>query len=1176
MYIKSIVLDGFKSYGKRTEVVGFDPLFNAITGLNGSGKSNILDAICFVLGLSNMSLARCTTLRELIFKNGQAGIQKAIVTVTFDNTDKDQSPPGYEHLSEIVIRREVHLNSRTKYYVCGQSVSNGQVSDLFHSVQLNISNPHFLIMQGRITKVLNMKPHDILAMIEEATGVSMYEVKKKSTQGMIEKKDQALRSIDSLIEETILPKLDQLRKEHENLLTFQNVVAELERYSKQLTAWHFLQNRRKADHASGLTDDCQKRIVEFEKGIADLRSKELEIGNRITAIERHNDELSGGKIAELEAALKDEEKVEIRESGKLEKLVDALNEEKKKKKELERQLKSDEQLCEKKKVEYESIKEDFDKFEEEFNQANANHEKARKNYEAIAAGKALNEDGEAAASLADQLIKAEEEYNSSITEMKISKTKLTNCKRELIEKQSEAKKHKAQYDEDNKHIASLEENVDALRKKLDKINFDEAQYHNQVDEKDSIRNRLQEIQHQLGNEEANMRLNFEYSPIPGFNPKCVKGPICKLFTLKDPKYARAVEAAAGGKLYDIAIDTNDQCKEILDKGNLKRRHNLIALNKVQGRSVDRRAVDAAKKLANDNEILAIQDLIDYDPSLKSAMEYVFGDTILAPDVDKAMKITYSHLKKRTVTLDGDVIMPGGDMSGGAVSRAECFLITLDRLKSKLKEKATLDQRYHELKGDLAVMEEVRKSYMSLSAEYKHHASRLEVIRNRLLLTSSHHKLFEAVKDLEQQIVKLESSIEELQTTAEKSSNRMRDLKSKLGNKEQSHKKELEAAEKTLAKSKKDADSKKKQIDQRKGKVESLGLEIEDLVKSCAQYCNQIEELKKVIDEKQIEVDAQTKIFEEIKALVREVADNLKAEKGKLREQNDEINKLSKRRDKILAEINEKKLEIKKVQHEVEEIHAEAKSASHAVKQMLNKYTWIADEKHLFGRDNSDYPFNRKDFDVNELTAKVNRLQSTKSSMQKTVNQRANLLLVDKEKEADELKEKRSVIQRDRDKLIKYMEEVDRKKKDALFKAWRRINVDFDSIFSTFLPNTHAKLDLVAGKDLLDGLEVKVAFGDVWKESLTELSGGQRSLVALSLILALLKYNPAPLYILDEVDAALDQNHTQNTGTMIKKHFNKSQFIIVSLKDDMFRNANVLFKTKFVDGKSAVTRYTHSK
>ena len=112
-----------------------------------------------------------------------------------------------------------------------------------------------------------------------------------------------------------------------------------------------------------------------------------------------------------------------------------------------------------------------------------------------------------------------------------------------------------------------------------------------------------------------------------------------------------------------------------------------------------------------------------------------------------------------------------------------------------------------------------------------------------------------------------------------------------------------------------------------------------------------------------------------------------------------------------------------------------------------------------------------------------------------------------------------------------------------------------------------------GKDVLDGLEVKVAFGDNWKESLSELSGGQRSLVALSLILSLLLFKPAPLYILDEVDAALDLSHTQNIGQMLKSHFKSSQFIVVSLKDGMFNNANVLFLTKIVDGMSTVGRTT---
>lgn len=113
-----------------------------------------------------------------------------------------------------------------------------------------------------------------------------------------------------------------------------------------------------------------------------------------------------------------------------------------------------------------------------------------------------------------------------------------------------------------------------------------------------------------------------------------------------------------------------------------------------------------------------------------------------------------------------------------------------------------------------------------------------------------------------------------------------------------------------------------------------------------------------------------------------------------------------------------------------------------------------------------------------------------------------------------------------------------------------------------------------GRSITEGLEIKVSLGSVWKQSLAELSGGQRSVVALSLILALLQFKPAPMYILDEVDAALDLSHTQNIGTLLRTRFRGSQFIIVSLKEGMFNNANVLFRTRFNDGVSSVERFEH--
>ncbi len=239
-------------------------------------------------------------------------------------------------------------------------------------------------------------------------------------------------------------------------------------------------------------------------------------------------------------------------------------------------------------------------------------------------------------------------------------------------------------------------------------------------------------------------------------------------------------------------------------------------------------------------------------------------------------------------------------------------------------------------------------------------------------------------------------------------------------------------------------------------------------------------------------------------------------------------------------------------------------------------------------------------------------------------------------EYGELSRKKATVENDKQKIEAVICELDEKKKEALKLTWESVDGKFGSIFSTLLPGTTAKLAPVEGGTFLDGmdgrvgvygcksvcmvvgvcvwlhnaamvsmdcvqllftlpqtpthhthpshtphtphtgLEVKVAFGGVWKQSLTELSGGQRSLLALSLVLAMLLYKPAPIYILDEVDAALDLSHTQNIGRMIDKHFPQSQFIVVSLKEGMFNNANVIFRTKFVDGVSAVTRTVSDK
>uniref|UniRef100_A0A6N2KQT2 RecF/RecN/SMC N-terminal domain-containing protein n=1 Tax=Salix viminalis TaxID=40686 RepID=A0A6N2KQT2_SALVM len=283
MYVKEICLEGFKSYATRTVVQGFDPFFNAITGLNGSGKSNILDSICFVLGITNLQQVRASNLQELVYKQGQAGITKATVSIVFDNSDRSRSPLGYENHSEITVTRQIVVGGRNKYLINGKLAQPSQVQNLFHSVQLNVNNPHFLIMQGRITKVLNMKPPEILSMLEEAAGTRMYETKKESALKTLEKKQSKVVEINKLLDQEILPALEKLRKERMQYMQWANGIAELDRLKRFCTAYDYVQAEKIRDSAVGEVEQMKAKIAEIDHNADQMR---LEIQQKETEVSK--------------------------------------------------------------------------------------------------------------------------------------------------------------------------------------------------------------------------------------------------------------------------------------------------------------------------------------------------------------------------------------------------------------------------------------------------------------------------------------------------------------------------------------------------------------------------------------------------------------------------------------------------------------------------------------------------------------------------------------------------------------------------------------------------------------------------------------------------------------------------------------------------------------------------
>ena len=271
--------------------------------------------------MTNVSSMRAQSLQDLIYKRGQAGVTKASVTIVFDNTDRATSPVSLESMTEITVMRQISLPNVNKYLLNGHKAQQQVIQNLFQSVSLNINNPHFLIMQGRITKVLNMRPQEILGMIEEAAGTRMFEERKDKARKTMAKKEKKVEEFTLLLEEEITPKLNKLREEKRALMEFQKASAELERIDKLLRAMEYKRAENqivvledKIEEKKAKLDDSKKQKMQLEK---EIKAAEEDV-KRVEA-QRDKELKKGGKFAKLQEEVSTHEKalVKIRTQGEL-------------------------------------------------------------------------------------------------------------------------------------------------------------------------------------------------------------------------------------------------------------------------------------------------------------------------------------------------------------------------------------------------------------------------------------------------------------------------------------------------------------------------------------------------------------------------------------------------------------------------------------------------------------------------------------------------------------------------------------------------------------------------------------------------------------------------------------------------------------------------------------------
>uniref|UniRef100_A0A667XB53 Structural maintenance of chromosomes protein n=1 Tax=Myripristis murdjan TaxID=586833 RepID=A0A667XB53_9TELE len=1162
MHIKSIIIEGFKSYAQRTEINGFDPLFNAITGLNGSGKSNILDSICFLLGISNLTQVRASNLQDLVYKNGQAGITKATVSITFDNSNKSQSPLGFETHDEITITRQVVIGGRNKYLINGVNANNTRVQDLFCSVGLNVNNPHFLIMQGRITKVLNMKPPEILAMIEEAAGTRMYECKKISAQKTIEKKEAKLKEIQTVCQ-ILFNLLTILSSERSSYLEYQKLMREIQHLSRLYVAWLFVcAEETKLKSAEDLKV-MQDNITQMQACMAENESKVQELTAQIQELQKKRDQEVCGVLKSLEEALSEVQRVDAKAQSALDMKKQNLKDETKKRKELVKSMEEDKKMLVVKEKEVSKLMEQLQAVQEDGQKESSALEAAEQHFRAVSAGLSTNEDGEEA-TLAGQMMACKNDMSKADTEAKQAQMTLKHAQAELKTKQAEVKKMDSGYKKDQDAFQAVRSSREKLQAELAKLNYEDGKEESLLDKRRQLSrevSQLKETYESLMSRFPNLRFDYK-DPERGWDRSRVKGLLANLITVNDVSYATGLEVVAGGRLYNIVVDTEVTGKKLLEKGELKRRYTIIPLNKISARTLNQNVV-------GENNVHTALSLVGYEADLRKAMEYVFGSTLVCDTLDNAKKVAFDkRVMTKTVTLGGDIFDPQGTLSGGARSQSASVLSSLQELREVRDNLNNKEAQLQETERQLASLKGTAEKYRQLKQQYELKVEEEQILQTKLQ-QSSFHQQQEELERLRKAIEESEETLRNTKDVQKRAEEKYKVLENKMKNAEAEREKELKAAQQKLNAAKAKADAFNKKLKEKQQESDAVALELEELRREQATYEQQIQAVDEAMKSIQEQIDSMACTVSQNKEAVRKAQEELAKQKEVIMAQDKELKGKSMEANKIREQTNEAQLKIKELEHNISKHRKDSQDAAAKVSRMLEEHDWIQLERHLFGQPNTAYDF--KANSPREAGQRLKKLEETTTKLERNVNKRAMNMLNEAEERYNDLMKKKRIVENDKSKILQTIEELDQKKNEALNMAWQKVNKDFGSIFSTLLPGANARLAPPQGCGVLEGLEFKVALGNTWKENLTELSGGQRSLVALSLILAMLLFKPAPIYILDEVDAALDLSHTQNIGQMLRTHFRHSQFVVVSLKDGMFTNANVLFKTKFVDGMSTVTR-----
>ncbi|MFW6285938.1 MAG: chromosome segregation protein SMC [Nanoarchaeota archaeon] len=1179
--IKRLKMKGFKSFANPT-VLNFENGFNTIVGANGSGKSNVFDAMCFVLGRMSSKGLRADKLGNLVFNGGKTTkpSKEAEVAIYLSNDERELLNV---ELDEIKISRVVSKKGNSNYYLNNNKATRTQIVEILKRAYID-PDGYNIILQGDIMRIVNMTTIQRRELIEEIANISNYEEKRQKSLQKLEKVETSLKEADLLLEEKT-KYIKDLKSEKDAAERFHSVKDDLRYNNLLLVKAKLVRNANLKKIKQEKIESENEQLKIYKDKLEKFEEEEKEIDKSINELEKsieiksHNDFISvTNKITAIESQIQNlkEKKAEYT----------------KQKSEISTKT--------------QGIKENIKTNNEKIKNIDLENKKIENNKKEIE----------------KQLLEVESKLN--IKKKKISSTSFDKI--DLIDKKidelNEKKYNKNQIKQDNfVQIEKLNTKIEHLEEDLKEIEQNSAQNKDQVKELDNNRKKLKKLitkisQLTSNNSQINANLaslNHEFSSLVEEHSKLkmksqsskdlmatnkavdsilklqnkdpnIHGSISQLASVT-PKYSMALETIAGKSLFNIVVENDNTAVKYINylKSNKIGNCTFLPLNKINA------------KFQLDDSVLNKKGVIDYalnlvkyDKKYENVFHLIFQNTLVIENIEYAKGVGIGSYKM--VTLEGDLVLKSGAMSGGFKARRNSLGAfkddktderlnhvenkintlknTLDHLRdekeSSEEELYNTRQEKAELEGDISKLEKL------LSIEGKDTSSikkDIEIILgDKSIINNSLKKIDSQIKELDKEIEKLQIQKTKLKgdSSGDKQFNEISQLEEKR-----------DKLKENLRKVNSITDGNNIQI-KNVLKPEILNLEKiqKDSLSSKDKLNEQINNLTKQIKELEYELKINKSKEKELSKDYKEFIsqrDKLKENKKKIEEKYEkEYEKFDKIKEKI-AQLNYAISEYNTLNNNLNEelellyenLKVEFVESGGDDNEGEDKY----DEKKIVELlEKVDKALENKNIDIKELQNKVNNLK-TKLNSFGAINMKAVKIYDKLNEEFNLLLDKRKELTSERIEILKLVDEMDIKKKEKFMTTFNQLKENFQRIFAKLSTKGKAELHLEDEKDLFNnGVEIKVRMTQKNYLDIKSLSGGEKTITAIAFIFAVQEFNPASFYIFDEVDAALDILNAEKLGKLINNYSRNAQYIVVSHNEYLIQSSDVIYGVTMNDYK----------